>query len=82
MKNIVRKDEVFGFLRPDEDAHTLGITYISEIIRNCGYEVVLADTEICKTISNISELNNFSLFKKWIIKQKITRLGFSYRLDP
>ena len=74
--------EVFGFIKPYIDVHTLGITTISNLLKDCGYQTFIAPTAISEAIVNINKLNNFSLLKNWIITNNITRLGFSYRLDP
>jgi hypothetical protein len=75
-------DEVFGFIKPDIDAHTLGITSISRLLEECGYKTVICDAPVSEAINDISKINNLSLFKRWIIDNRISRLGFSYRLDP
>lgn len=74
--------EVFGFITPSIDAHTLGVSTISNILRNCGYEVRLSPPDISSNIIYIQKINNFSALQKWILENNITRLGFSYRLDP
>jgi len=78
----VAHNEVFGFIRPDVDAHTLGITSIGKLLEKCGYRVFIGDVSIAKAVNSISKLDNISLLCKWIIDNRITRLGFSYRLDP
>lgn len=75
-------DEVFGFVKPYVDVHTLGITTISNLLRDCGYETYIAPPEISKVLVEIQKLNNFSIFQKWLSDNHITRIGFSYRLDP
>jgi hypothetical protein len=75
-------NEVFGLVRPDVDVHTLGIATVGKLLEDCGYRVIYANYEITSAISNISKLDNISLLIKWIIDNKISRIGFSYRLDP
>lgn len=74
--------EVFGFIRPKVDAHSLGISVISGLLRDCGYKTCIGNAAISDAADEIQKLNNISLLKKWIITEKITRIGFSYRLDP
>ena len=78
----VAHNEVFGFIRPDVDAHTLGVATVGKLLQECGYRVIIGDVHIAKAVNSVSKLNNISLLWKWIIDYKITRLGFSYRLDP
>ena len=74
--------DVFGFMKPLVDVHTMGIFTIANLLRDCGYKVIIAPDEVNEAIENIHKLNNYSLVKKWILDNKINRIGFSYRLDP
>jgi hypothetical protein len=76
------KKDVFGFIRPEIDVHTLGISTVSKLLEDCGYEVIIGDADIATAVARISKLDNISLLIKWINRHRITRLGFSYRLDP
>lgn len=82
MRQELFDNEVFGFLKPIVDVHTLGISTISNLLRDCKYSTVIAPDEINKALLEISKLNNKGIVKSWIEKYNITRLGFSYRLDP
>ena len=73
---------VFGFVKPAIDAHSLGMFSLAEIIKECGYTVVLADTEINSALENLSSKKNLSVFLRWLKNNRITDIGFSYRLDP
>lgn len=73
---------VFGLLKPDVDVHTMGICTIANLLRDCGYTVHIAGKEVNSAIEDIRKVNNWSLVKKWITDNAITRIGFSYRLDP
>lgn len=79
---MLSQKDVFGFIRPEVDVHTLGISTVSKLLEDCGYEVVIGDAEIAKSVAHISKLDNISLLIKWINRYRITRLGFNYRLDP
>lgn len=82
MKPKPQDNIVFGFIKPLVDVHTMGIFTIANLLRDCGYEVSIANDDVAKAIENIHKLNNYGLVKKWLIDERITRLGFSYRLDP
>jgi hypothetical protein len=75
-------NEVFGLIKPSIDAHTLGITTIGSLLKDCGYEVFISPVEISAVLTEIYKLNNISILQEWILSHHITRLGFSYRLDP
>ncbi|HOM85553.1 MAG TPA: hypothetical protein PKV18_07110 [Tenuifilaceae bacterium] len=78
----VTENEIFGFIRPEIDAHTLGISTVSKLVEDCGYRVIIADATIVAAMAQISKLDNISLIIKWIRDHLITRLGLSFRLDP
>lgn len=80
--NKLLSTEIFGFIKPSIDAHTLGISTISNLLRDCGYKAIISDNEISQNITEIQKINNFSLLQQWIHQNHITRIGFSYRLDP
>ena len=42
----VTENEIFGFIRPEIDAHTLGISTVSKLVEDCGYRVIIADATI------------------------------------
>ena len=74
--------DTFGFVKPIVDVHTMGICTIANLLKDCGYNVYLAKDDINSALENIQKLNNYSLVKRWLLDKGITRLGFSYRLDP
>lgn len=82
MASKVLSRDVFGFIKPLVDVHTMGIYTISNLLIDCGYHTIIANDEINEAVEHISKLNNYSLVKSWIKKNNINRLGFSYRLDP
>ena len=75
-------NDVFGFVKPLVDVHTMGMYTMANLLRDCGYRVVVSKDDINEAIEKIQKVNNYSLLKRWIITNGITRLGFSYRLDP
>jgi hypothetical protein len=75
-------NEVFGFVRPGVDAHTLGVAGVAKLLSDCGYTVHIGDADVCNAVETITRLNSSALLRKWILTQGITRLGYSNRLDP
>jgi len=49
--NPVLKDEVFGLLRPSVDVHTLGISAVGQLLRDCGFEVFIAPENVAEAIN-------------------------------
>lgn len=82
MRAELRDDDVFGFVKPLVDVHTMGVYSFAHLLRDCGYRVVMASDEVNEAVQQIHKINNYSLLKRWITDHRITRLGFSYRLDP
>lgn len=82
MQPALSDKEIFGFIRPRVDAHTLGVAVISGLLKECGYQVCIGDAAIAEAVDEIWKIDNISLLSSWIRKENITRLGFSYRLDP
>ena len=77
-----RLDEVVALVRPAVDAHTLGISYVSNLIEDCGYRALIADEVITEALNQLELPGRFERVRRWIIEQHVTRLGLSYRLDP
>ena len=73
---------VFGLLKPNVDVHTMGLCTIANLLRDCGYTVHIAGEDVNSALEDVRKVNNWSLVKKWITDNAITRIGFSYRLDP
>jgi hypothetical protein len=80
--NALLANEVFGFVKPSIDVHTLGITTISNLLKDCGYKSCIAPIEVSEAVTNIQKINNFGILQKWIVENNISSIGFSYRLDP
>ena len=78
----VRNDDVFGFLRPSVDAHTLGTSYLAQLLKDAGYECVVGDRLVSQAMNRIQASENRSLLKQWLEMHRISLLGISYRLDP
>lgn len=78
---IVMEHEIFGFIKPSLDAHTLGINAIGELLSDCGYQVIVGDQKVGCAINNFKYEENKNIVIQWIRNHHISRLGFSYRLD-
>jgi hypothetical protein len=77
----VTRQDVFGLVRPAVDAHTLGVSTVEQLLKDCGFRAVIADAPVCAAVDAPAKLNSIDLLERWIRKNRITRLGFSYRLD-
>ncbi len=82
MKRLLRNRDVFGLLRPAIDVHALGINSVNQLLRDCGFQTVVADAAICEAAGSPERADSLALLEQWIRQNRITRLGFSYRLDP
>lgn len=77
-----KKSDVFGFVKPLVDVHTMGICTAANLLNDCGFKVVVANDEVNEAVEKLRKLNNYGIVKKWILDNNINRIGFSYRLDP
>ena len=75
-------NDIFGFVKPLVDVHTMGVYTMANLLRDCGYKVYMSKDDVNEALEQIQKINNFSLVKRWIMDNGISRLGFSYRLDP
>ena len=66
MENKVQTQDVFGFIKPLVDVHTMGIYTIANLLRDCGYKVVMAKDDINEAVEHLRKVNNYSLLKHWI----------------
>ena len=82
MVNSVISTDIFGFIKPVVDVHTMGVYTIVNLLRECGFQAIIANDNINQAAIDIRKVNNYSLVKRWILDEGITCLGFSYRLDP
>ena len=73
--------DIFAFVKPSLDAHTLGVNSAAELLRDCGYEVIIGDEVIAKAMNDFKYEMNREVVLDWIKKNKISRIGLSYRLD-
>lgn len=71
----------YGFIKPALDAHTLGINSAAELLRDCNYDVIIADDIVAKAMNDYKYELRRKIVIDWIRENNINRLGISYRLD-
>jgi len=76
------RSDRFGLVRPAIDAHTLGLSSVEQILRDCGFATVTADAEACDAFSDPDRPQNAAIIERWLREQRVGFLGFSYRLSP
>jgi len=82
MTERLTRTDIIGLARPALDAHTLGLTSLSNLLADCGLRCVLADVRVCAALDTPGEPASMERIGGWIREHGITALGFSYRLDP
>lgn len=78
---MYRKNAKYGFVKPAIDAHTMGINSAAELLRDCGYDVIVADDLVAQAMNDYRQESRRKVVIDWLITNKIERVGFSYRLD-
>jgi len=73
--------DIFAFIKPSLDAHTLGVNSAAELLRQCGYKVIIGDDAIDKAMNDFRYEANRKLVLDWLRENRINRIGISYRLD-
>jgi hypothetical protein len=82
MKSSPKKSDCFGLVRPAVDAHTLGISSVEQILGDCGFPTVVADAAACEAFGTPQLPASAVAVERWLRENRVTVLGFSYRLDP
>ena len=82
MRLLVTHRDIFGLVKPAIDAHTLGISSVEQLLKDCGIKVIVADAIVAEAVSDPAKINNINRLEQWLRNHRITKLGFSYRLDP
>ncbi|MDI6808567.1 MAG: cobalamin-binding protein [Candidatus Eisenbacteria bacterium] len=72
----------FGLVRPQLDAHTLGITSVAQLLRDCGYHVIVADATASEAFGFPEDPARGAVIEHWLLDNQIDVLCFSYRLNP
>jgi hypothetical protein len=78
----LKKNDRLGLAHPALDAHTLGIMSVAQLLEHCGYCCIPADAATCAYFDTPDNPVSLDGIARWIRDQRITVLGFSYRLDP
>ena len=73
--------KTYGFIKPTNDAHTLGMMAVVDILEECNQHVVVADERVGAAAHDYKHETRRGLVMDWIIKHHIDYVGFSYRLD-
>ena len=50
MKHKVILNDIFGFIKPLVDVHTMGIFTMANLLRDCGYKVFVANDDVAKAV--------------------------------
>ncbi len=82
MPERITASDVIGLVRPDVDAHVLGIQSVMELLRECGVACASADATVCRAFGRPEAPESRSVIEGWARNQRVSVLGFSYRLDP
>jgi len=82
MKIPLGLDDRLGLVRPAVDAHTLGTSSIEQLLSDCGIAVIPADADVNEAIGKADDPTNVRIVRDWIKGNRLTSVGFSYRLDP
>ncbi len=76
------KNETFGLIKTLMDAHTMGIHAAAALLRDSGYRVMISPRPVEYAMERISSESAQKVILDWIDDNRISRIGFSYRLDP
>lgn len=76
------KADCFGLVRPAIDAHTLGLSSVEQLLRDCGYRTVMAGAGVCEAIANLNDPACARAVERWLREHRVTVLGLSFRLSP
>lgn len=75
------KDRI-ALLRPGIDAHTLGLSAISQLLDDCFVGNVMAQAQVCAWLEEPEAPVAAEGIRNWLVTERITVIGYSYRLDP
>lgn len=78
---MAKNQGIYGFIKPALDAHTMGVNTAAELLRECGFDVLIADERISKAIGEYRHEASRRKVLDWILANNISHLGISYRLD-
>lgn len=76
------QNDVVGLVHPALDAHTLGLSSVARLLRDCGIRSEIAKGDICTAIQQPETRAARLRFKDWVTRNGISQLGASFRLEP
>lgn len=76
------KNEMFALMKTSLDAHTMGINAAADLLRDCGYNVLISPPEIEDALNKIEVESSQNIIKRWLVQNNVKHIGVSYRLDP
>jgi len=82
MEFRLMRDDRFGLVKPAVDAHSLGMSSLQQLLTDCGYRCLIAPADACDAVGMTDDAEGFQVIERWLAENRITVLGFSYRLDP
>jgi hypothetical protein len=82
MEHSWSTSDCLGILKPGVDAHVLGVTSVAELLGECGCSVSTASDDVCQAASRPEGGRESEAIERWLRSNRVTRLGFSYRLNP
>lgn len=71
-----------GLLHPASDAHTLGISYIEELLRENGMIPLSGPQDILEALDHLDRPSMGKNLCDWVIGNGLCAIGYSWRLDP
>ena len=71
-----------GIVKPGVDAHTLGFSAVGGLLEEVGCEIVVAPQDVCVACDHPEGEHESALIQAWLRAQRVSILGFSYRLGP
>lgn len=82
MSRALQHGEIIGLVKPAVDAHTLGLATVRSLLGDCGFACVDAPAHINALVDRPLHSEDVGVIEAWVRSAGVTRLGFSYRLDP
>lgn len=71
-----------GLVHPASDAHTLGLSYIEELLSGAGMVPLQAPEEVLRALDHPEAAEPARLLRDWILGNGMRAIGYSWRLDP
>ena len=70
-----------GILKPIVYAHVLGISAVEQLLNDCGCSVEIGDRILSEASNRPFDPSSADAVDRWIRSKRLSRIGFSYRLD-